>query len=172
MAGRALRRVWGMPTSGLGTKKAGHHQGAAGHRGRREGRPGAHVAGDGADDRPEQRPTHRGGEGRPEGGPAPVGGGGGGEPGQPTRPRARAGDALDEPGRVEQRDRVRVAEDEARHAHGRQPEQHGRSHAEPAGEDAAGHGADERPDRVRRHQDAGLGLGEAEAVDVVGQQAV
>ncbi len=63
--------------------------------------------------------------------------------------------------------RVRVAEDEARHAHGRQTDQHGRAHAQPAGEHAAGDCAQERADRVGRHQDAGLGLGEAEGVDVV-----
>ena len=36
--------------------------------------------------------------------------------------------------------------------------------------DAAGDRAQEGPDRVRGHQDARLGLGEAEGVDVVGEK--
>ena len=101
-----------------------HHQHRSGHRGHGEDGPRSHLVGRAPEHRAEQRPAHGGAQGRTEHFPPPLLRRHRGQPGQACRPAARPAQALDEPGRIEDRGRGRKAEDQRRHAHQPQPEQH------------------------------------------------
>ena len=93
------------------------------------------------------------------------------QPADRARPRRRPAEPLDEAGDVEDDDAVREGERER----GRDQQSRGRrttvgAHAEPRGQPAAGQRAEERPGRVRRREDPGAGLAEAELLGVGRQQ--
>ena len=85
----------------------------------------------------------------------------GGHPAHRARPRGGATQALDEPGEVEQEDRLGERERDARAGHQPEADQHRRPDADSRRQPAAREAAHERADRERRGEQAGAGLRQA-----------
>ena len=172
MAGSALRRVWREPAGGLGTRRLATIRVPPATVAAAKAGPVPTWLATAPMTGPSSAPPTAAAKAVPSAAPRRSAVAAAASHASPPAHVHAPADALDESGRVEQRDGVGVAEDEARHAHGRQSEQHGRAHAEPAGQHPAGDGTEQRADGVGRHQDAGLRLGETEGVDVVREKRV
>ena len=146
----------------------GHHnQDGSEHRGAAERGPGAHLTGDGPDQRAEERPDNGGPDGVPQQFAAPLLGRNGRQPGQARGPGARSAQSLDEPRRVQHHRSGCPAKHQGGHAHQRQP-QHGHQPVAPAGgEHPTRQRPDQRAERVGGHEESRARLRQASHVHVV-----